>query len=64
MKLLAQPAIGLRFVDGVEVLALNVLDERHLEERTLVPGVNLVDHDRDPQRGRLSAPPAIAARPR
>ena len=31
-ELLGQPSVGLRFFDGVEVLALDILDERDLEQ--------------------------------
>ena len=39
-----EPAIRHRFVDGVEILALDVLDERHLQQRALLSRRD-VSHD-------------------
>ena len=37
LKLVGEAPIGQRLVDRIQVLALDVLDERHLEERTFLP---------------------------
>ena len=58
-RLVAEPLVGLRFLDGIEVLALDVLDQRGLEEFLVA---DLGDVDRQLQQaGDLRCPPAALA---
>src|SRR5262249_57545740 len=62
MKFLGEPAVGVRLIDRIEVLALDVFDERHLEQRSFLPGDDLADDDRHAQEAGLlrSAPTTLA----
>ena len=59
LQLIAQASLGLRFLDRVEVFALDVLDERHLEQSIVR---NIAEHHGNLQEaGALRrAPPALA----
>ena len=61
-EFIGQAPIRLRFVDRVEILALDVFDERHLEQRPLLSGDDFADDDRDAVEARFlrGAPAALA----
>ena len=61
-KLVGQTPVGERFIDGVQVFALDVFDERHLEERSIIARRDLPDHDRNFQETGLlrGAPTPLA----
>ena len=62
LEFVGEPAIGERFVDRVQILALDVLDERHLEQRLLLPARDVADDDRHAQEaGPLRGAPAALA---
>ena len=48
MKFVGEPLIGGRGFHRVEILALDVLDQRHLEQPLAVAGGDVLDDDRDP----------------
>ena len=61
-EFLVQLLVGQRLVNRVEVLALDVLDERHLQKRSLLPCADLANHDRHAhEAGHLSGAPAPLA---
>ena len=63
VELVHQAAVGGGLLDGVQVLALDVLDERHLEQAPFVGGGHIADDDRDAaQAGQLGGAPAPLAR--
>ena len=45
-EFVCQPLVRQRFVDRIEVLALDVLDERELEQLLVLAGRDLADDDR------------------
>ena len=60
VKLVGQPAVRVRFFDRVEVLALDVLDQRDRQQPVVW---NVADDDRDlEQAGALRGAPAPFAR--
>src|SRR5439155_14512442 len=62
MKLVDQAAVRLRFLDRIQVLALDVLDERHLEQRALLSRSYFADDDRHAlQAGEQGGPPTAFA---
>ena len=63
LEFVGEAAVGERLFDRVQVLALDVLDERHLEERLLLPRRDVAHDDRDAeQAGALRGAPAALAR--
>jgi hypothetical protein len=58
----AEPLVGRRLVDGIEILALNVLDERHLQNLRVVACSHVLDDHRHAQQpGALRRPPPALA---
>ena len=62
LEFVGQAPIGLRFIDRVQVLALDVFDESHFEERPLLSGPDFAHHDWHAQQAGFlrRAPPALA----
>ena len=63
-ELVRQPLIGQRLVDRVQVLALDVLDERQLEQLTALSRRRRRARRPAPSAGRRAAPRASAVRRR
>src|SRR5262249_2849262 len=62
VKLLGKASIGQRLLDGIEVFTLDVLDERHLEQRPLLTGTDLAYDDRNAKQASFEcSPPASFA---
>ena len=62
VEFVGEPPVGERFVDRVQIFALDVFDQRHLEQRLLLPGRDVADDDRHAQQAGESggAPAALA----
>ena len=50
LKLVGEPPIGERLFDRVQILALDVFDQRHLEQRLLLARRDVADDDRHAQQ--------------
>src|SRR5262249_27443929 len=62
LELVGQAAVGERRLDRIQILALDVLDERHLEERPLLSRRHVADDDRHAlEAGHLRCTPAPLA---
>ena len=62
VELVGEAAIGERFFDRVQILALDVFDQRHLEQRLLLARRDVADDDRNAQQaGELRGAPAAFA---
>ena len=62
VKLVGEPPVGEGLFNRVEVLALDVLDERHLQERSFLSRRDVADGDRHAQQaGELRGAPASFA---
>ena len=61
-ELVDEHLVGARFLDRVEILALDVFDQRHLEASLLLARVQLLDDDGDAMQARAlrGAPAALA----
>jgi len=64
LKFIGETAIGQRFFDRIQVLALNVFDERHLEQRTARRPAPRHGRRREHEAGRRSSPRASGVRRR
>ena len=62
VEFFGQPTISERFIDRVQVFTLEVFDERHLEQRTLLAGAHVFDNHGHAEQTRTlgSPPPALA----
>src|SRR5207237_7103903 len=62
LKIVTEPPVSERLLDGIQVLPLNVLDERHLEERPFLTVGDLAHGDGDLQQASAfgRAPSAFA----
>ena len=62
MELVGEAPVGERFFDRVQILALDVFDQRHLEQRLLLAGRHVAHDDRHAQEaGELCGAPAAFA---
>ena len=61
VELVGEPPIGERFFDRVQILALDVFDQRHLEQRLLVAGRRRARRPAPQQAGALRGAPAAFA---
>ncbi len=62
LKFVGEPPVGERFFDRIQVLALDVFDQRHLEQRSLLARRDVANDDRDAQQaGELRGAPAALA---
>ena len=62
MELIGEAPVGERFVDRVQILALDVFDQRHFEQRLLRAWRDVAHHDRHAQQpGDFRGTPAAFA---